>query len=157
MWKTLPFLIMLLAVAFTLAFPEPKDFLPATNLVSSESAEGLQSTVSAPSVQSLARNTPAEPYVSRIEQSGCLDQLALLPEDIIESCSQLVAEAVIQVAEYEKLDENNLTTESGLLVERLRLAAANVCRARWINEPGLTFDNDDPVCIVSTINLASSE
>lgn len=156
MWKTIPFILVLLAFVFTIAFPEPKDFFAVNKILPTESAVGLVPTESAPTVSMLAYDTPSAPYISRIEQSGCLDKLGLLPQELIEKCSELVSQAVIQIAQFEALDENNLTTESGLLVERLRLAAANVCRARWVNEPSLTFDNADPVCAVSTLVLARS-
>lgn len=156
MLKTAPFMLALLAVVFTIAFPTPDDFMRVEAILPSPNMSGLEETRSAPSPITLAGDTPVAPFISRIEESGCLDKLALLPKPMIDNCSQLVADAVIEIAEYELADADNLTTQSGLLVERLRLAAANVCRARWVTEPGLTFDNNDPVCAVSTIDLASA-
>ncbi len=157
MLKAMPFMFATLAVVFTLAFPEPKDFLKVDQILPSSNQRGLNETATAPTTEMLAHDTPVEPVISKIEQSGCLDKLSLLPKPMIDECSALVADAVIQIAEYELTDADNLTSESGLLVERLRLAAANVCRARWATEPGLTFDNEDPVCAVSTIDLATAQ
>lgn len=157
MLKAIPFFVVVLAVVFTFAFPTPKDFLRIEEILPAESVEGLAGTESAPTMKMLANNTTIAPYISRIEQTGCLDQLALLPDDMIKQCSALVAEAVIEIVDYELTNADDQTTESGLLVERLRLAAANVCRARWVSQSSLTFDNNDPVCAVATISIASIE
>lgn len=156
MLKSFPFVLLFMAVVFTIGFNTPKDFLQSEASAQSDNSRGLTTTETAPTVAMLASDTPSAPYVTQIEDSGCLDRLSALPPEMIEHCSELVAAAIIQIASYEGLDNDNLTTESGLLVERLRLAAANVCRARWATNPELIYDNDDPVCKVSTVGLVGT-
>jgi hypothetical protein len=67
-----------------------------------------------------------------------------------------VAEAVLSIAEFQGNPKFPLTSRQNMLVEQLRLAAANVCRARWSMSDELDFLADDPACSVSTINLASN-
>ena len=109
-----------------------------------------------PTLMSLAPVGHIAPVVSRIEASGCLDQLSKLPAVKIEECSQLVAEAVLSIAQFQGNPDTPLNSRQNMLVEQLRLAAANVCRARWAIVDTLTFSVDDPACAVSTIVLASN-
>jgi hypothetical protein len=156
MLKSVPFIVAGLAVVFTISFPTPRDVLDIGRLIPREAIVTFDEVDHGPTVVSLAQDTPVEPYVAKIESSGCLDQLADLPTHMIEQCSQLVAEAVIQIASFEGAKATDLNSDSAMLVERLRLAAARVCRARWAVDPGMALDTDDPVCAVSTIDLASA-
>lgn len=156
MLKSMPVIFAIVAVFFTLAFPTPQDALKVARIVPPErQALQIEGIDTGPNVVALAANTPMEPVVSRIEATGCLDLLPDLPADLVQTCSTLIADAVIEIAVYEGDASYDLSQQNALLVERLRLAAAKVCRSRWVSEPGISFDLDDPVCEVSTINLAS--
>lgn len=156
MLKSVSFIVAGLAVVFTISFPTPRDVLDIGRLIPKEAIVSFDKVGHGPTVASLARKTSVEPYVAKIESSGCLDQLADMPIHMIEQCSQIVAEAVIQIASFEGTKAIDLNSDDAMLVERLRLAAARVCRARWAVDPGISFDSGDPVCAISTIDLASA-
>lgn len=156
--KSAPFLVAFGMVAFTLGnapFPDLA-YGPVPANVQTRAVNTLPVIPPiALSITELALATPAGPVVSEIESSGCLDNLTNLPQAMAESCSRMVADAVLQIANFEGDPSFRTTTRQTQLVERLRLAAANVCRARWAASDSWDFNADDPVCAVSTMNLAS--
>lgn len=158
--QTAPFLVAIGAVAITIGnapFPDRSYGPPPSTVAYRNIGTIPEITEALPSVSSLVpAAATVQPVVSKIEASGCLDQLSRLPAAKVEECSQLVAEAVLSIAEFEGNPALPLTSRQNMLVEQLRLAAANVCRARWAMSDDLDFLSEDPACEVSTINLASN-
>lgn len=157
--KTAPFLLAIGTVAFTIGnapFPDRGWGTPPSDVAIRQDPLVAQIETDVQSVRSLSIGSDFRPFVSKIEASGCLDQLDNLPSNQVEECSQLVAQAVLSIAEFEGKHTLPMSSRQNLLVEQLRLAAANVCRARWSMSEDLDFLTDDPACAVSTINLASN-
>lgn len=147
-----PIMAAFILIVVTIAFPSPQSLLSYRALLpSGHEVPTAPEAAVGPSAATLAEGYPVEPMVSRIEASGCLDRLQNATEETITECSKLVADAVVEIA---RTSSATKSPTQDLLFERLRLAAANVCRARWANSDSMKFDLTDPVCVVSTSRVA---
>ena len=147
--KLLPFFFVVAMTLIVLVFPEPEDMIHAFNLDRPVSLPN--DVVASEDIDwKVTRPTSVAYTFDDFEDLGCTEMLAHASPQKLEVCSKVIAEAVIQVTQYEQAHGVETTT-----AERLLLAATHVCRAAWADSPSLAIDLNNPACAASTLRLAS--
>lgn len=88
---------------------------------------------------------------------GCFKDLDIADRAKLEKCANVVVEALAEISAYQQALDNRAATTADPhptpTMERLRLAASEVCRAKWM--AGESAMLGSPACGVTQLTLAT--
>lgn len=146
--------------ALVMAFPSPRDLFEA---VSYKPEHRVVLSTGVPDVSEALQSVSGSlgDASRRAIEEGCLNDLANADRAKLDRCAFTVVEALAELSEYQEQPGQNARvhrlTEAGNTTERLRLAALEVCRAKWANSLHPFDPGASPACAVSDLVLASVE